>query len=305
MAIIKNIKSNRYLSIIVMIMIIIPALFITACAGKIGVFIGSSMYMFIAMLAIWEVLKSIGFSKILSVIPALAIIPFFLLEYNEFLHVADQNSTIQASVHNSLSFTPYILLLLASFIPILVEPKVIKEKLNWFSIQLIVIFTILISATFAKGTWSMNAQGLNGILTVVFFVLIAVISDSMGYFGGKFFGKKWFNGKKLAPTISPKKTWAGAVLGFICSFIFCLIAGYYMHIWSTISINEWLITIIMSFSLSFISPIGDLAFSLIKRKIGVKDFSNLLPGHGGIFDRIDAISIVICFSTIVFSLTMF
>ncbi|NQZ65999.1 MAG: phosphatidate cytidylyltransferase [Mycoplasmatales bacterium] len=287
----KKKKINRYLSVLVMLMVVIPAVFITAYTGKVGVYIGSFMYMIIGMLAIWEVFTSMGFNKYVSVIPSLAIIPFFLINYNEFMHIGDKVSEFEKNIKRALTWEPYLFAFFMSFIPMLVEPSVAKNKLGYFNTQMIAIFVMFVAGTFLKGTWAMNAEGVE---FVIFFILVAVFADTMGFFGGRFFGKKWFKGKKFAPYISPNKTWAGAVVGFVFSFIFAFIAGYYMHIWKSININEWAISFLMAIILSFASPIGDLTFSLIKRKIGVKDFSNLLPGHGGIFDRIDAISVVSC-----------
>lgn len=297
---IKNNKFNRYISIIAMLVFILPTFFITIYAGKIGIYIGSTMYMIIGMLGIWEVLVSMGFNKYVSAIPAITIIPFFLLNFVEFQHISSITAA-HVNVKNLLTWEPYLILIISSFIPILVEPHVLKGKINLIIGQLIILFVIIISATFSKGMWAMN---ISGIKWVLFFIPIAIISDSFSYFGGKIFGKKWFKGKKLAPKISPNKTWAGAVIGFVFSFIFTFIVGYYMGIWHSLeSINQWVISFIMAIIFSIASPLGDLIFSLIKRKIGVKDFSNLFPGHGGIFDRIDAISVVSCLGVLIFLLT--
>lgn len=112
------------------------------------------------------------------------------------------------------------------------------------------------------------------------------VADIAAYFTGKAFGKR-----KLAPNISPGKTWAGvggAVVGVIAwIFISALWPGSFgaelIHNWS------WFGAVIIAVLLTFFSIVGDLFESLLKRRAGVKDSSQLLPGHGGVLDRIDAL----------------
>ena len=113
---------------------------------------------------------------------------------------------------------------------------------------------------------------------------IAAIStwmcDSFALFGGMLFGKH-----KIAPLVSPNKT----VEGCLCGALFAVIGGivmYYLPIFPQISLPVFILTALLS---STLGQIGDLAESLIKRMIGVKDFSNLIPGHGGMFDRADSL----------------
>ncbi|MEG0914668.1 MAG: CDP-archaeol synthase [Christensenellaceae bacterium] len=114
----------------------------------------------------------------------------------------------------------------------------------------------------------------------------ALLSDTLAYFFGKSFGKK-----KLCPTISPKKTIVGSVAGIaggvIGALIVCLIVyllGY--------TVGNIIIYTIVGALLAAISQIGDLSASFIKRALDIKDFGKLLPGHGGILDRID--SVIFC-----------
>ena len=107
-----------------------------------------------------------------------------------------------------------------------------------------------------------------------------LVCDSFALFGGMAFGKH-----KLAPLVSPKKTWEGAVSGALSSLVVGLII-YLLPIFPELSLPLCLITCLLS---STMGQIGDLAESLVKRMIGVKDFSNLIPGHGGMFDRADSL----------------
>ena len=112
---------------------------------------------------------------------------------------------------------------------------------------------------------------------LVYSVLIAIMSD----IGGLVFGKI-FKGKRLTK-ISPNKTISGSIGSFIFSIF--LIPFFYKSHFDENLISIFLITIIIS----FISQLGDLFISLLKRKAKVKDTSDLLPGHGGVLDRIDGI----------------
>ncbi len=116
--------------------------------------------------------------------------------------------------------------------------------------------------------------------TLLLATAATLVCDSFALFGGMAFGKH-----KLAPLVSPKKTWEGAISGAVSS----LAAGaiiYALPIFPELSLPTCLLT---AFLASSMGQIGDLAESLVKRMIGVKDFSNLIPGHGGMFDRADSL----------------
>ena len=112
---------------------------------------------------------------------------------------------------------------------------------------------------------------------LVFVVFICILSDVGGYIFGK-----TFKGKKLT-RISPNKTYAGMIGSFILVIIFSLIYSY------TISFVDFWIIFIISILISLVCQIGDLLISLLKRKSKLKDTGNLLPGHGGLLDRIDGL----------------
>lgn len=115
--------------------------------------------------------------------------------------------------------------------------------------------------------------------TVVIVLLVAWVADTGAYFAGRFLGKR-----KLYEAVSPKKTWAGAWGGLAGSVLG--VAGFKLvHAdWLT-----WLDVVLIAIPGGILGQLGDLAESLIKRSVGVKDSGSLLPGHGGILDRIDAV----------------
>ena len=112
---------------------------------------------------------------------------------------------------------------------------------------------------------------------LIFVISVCILSDIGGYIFGKF-----FKGKKLTK-ISPNKTYSGMLGSFTLSIIFCIIYSY------SISFVDFKTIILLTISISFTCQIGDLFISLLKRKAKVKDTGNILPGHGGLLDRIDGI----------------
>lgn len=127
------------------------------------------------------------------------------------------------------------------------------------------------------------------IFLIWFAVSSALFTDVFAYFIGMKFGKH-----KMAPKISPKKSMEGAVGGVICELLFNLLALFLFEkfVFNTpFAIPVWSYCI-MSVFLSLMGIFGDLIASLIKRNCNVKDFSNLIPGHGGIMDRFDSVIFV-------------
>lgn len=120
---------------------------------------------------------------------------------------------------------------------------------------------------------------------VLTLLLIVWVADIAAYFAGKRFGKH-----KLAPCISPGKTREGAIGGLLAAALLglCLYttSGTYQQ---ALSANQWFYAALGMLALAAVSIMGDLFESLLKRQAGAKDSSKLLPGHGGVLDRIDAL----------------
>ena len=118
---------------------------------------------------------------------------------------------------------------------------------------------------------------------------IVWIADICAYFSGKAFGKR-----KLAPTISPGKSWEGAIGGWLCVLLLATATGFIPALENTFTAHllarkGWLIFVLAMTVLTAASVVGDLFESSLKRRVGMKDSSALLPGHGGVLDRIDAL----------------
>jgi phosphatidate cytidylyltransferase len=121
-------------------------------------------------------------------------------------------------------------------------------------------------------------QQSNGAWLVLLLMLIVAVADSGGYFAGRRFGKH-----KLAPAVSPGKTWEGFAGGFFANCLLALILGLILD-------ASILLMLALVIPTSLVSVLGDLLESMVKRHAGAKDSGNILPGHGGILDRVDGIT---------------
>ena len=124
----------------------------------------------------------------------------------------------------------------------------------------------------------------SNVLYFVFLLLITIMNDTFALIFGKLIGAH-----KMIPSVSPNKTWEGSICGLVLgSFIASVY--YYNVINPNINIMKLIVIVL---TLSIIGQIGDLVFSKIKRENRIKDFSNIIPGHGGILDRLDSIIFVV------------
>ena len=118
----------------------------------------------------------------------------------------------------------------------------------------------------------------DGVLGILTFILVTIASDIGGYVAGVLFGKH-----PMAPVISPKKSWEG----FAGSVIFCVVVG-----WATVVYmldGDWWVGVALGLIAAVMATLGDLCESVIKRDLGIKDMSQVIPGHGGLMDRLDSL----------------
>ena len=127
-------------------------------------------------------------------------------------------------------------------------------------------------------------------------ILGACFTDIFAYFIGSKFGKH-----KLCPDISPKKSVEGAIAGTLAAIIVTTTYTYFINTYAGVEYSYMHIALI-TLVLSVIGQIGDFAASTIKRYVDIKDYSNLIPGHGGMLDRIDSIMFIAPFAYILLSL---
>ena len=148
-----------------------------------------------------------------------------------------------------------------------------------------------------------------GIFAVAYAIFVPVMTDTMAYLVGSTMGKH-----KLCPTISPKKTVEGAVGGLlggiIMSVVFYLLFEYFAVFGDKVAYipfneKQWVsivIYVVLGILGGVFSQLGDLAASSVKRKLGVKDFGNIFPGHGGSMDRIDSIMFMLVLLFVAFQI---
>ncbi|WP_454917150.1 phosphatidate cytidylyltransferase [Xanthobacter sediminis] len=135
---------------------------------------------------------------------------------------------------------------------------------------------VLVAAAAALPIVALRGEGPLGLLAVLFIYAVVWATDIFAYFVGRTFG-----GPKLWPRVSPNKTWSGAIGGAVAG----MLAGVGVAAFGGVA-DLWPVGLI-ALLLSAVSQAGDLAESAVKRRCGVKDASRLIPGHGGILDRLD------------------
>ena len=117
----------------------------------------------------------------------------------------------------------------------------------------------------------------DGVRGIIVFIGVTIASDTGGYVAGVLFGKH-----PMAPVISPKKSWEG----FAGSMGFTVAAGILLVVW--LLDGDWWVGIFLGLIAVVMATLGDLCESVMKRDLGIKDMSQVIPGHGGLMDRIDA-----------------
>lgn len=138
-----------------------------------------------------------------------------------------------------------------------------------------VSFALFTSAIMIAGLGLVILRDNYGFVWVAWLALVVIASDILGYFAGKMIG-----GPKFWPKVSPKKTWSGTIAGWLGAALVAVVYVLMGHAgWQLVTI---------SIAIAIAGQMGDVAESALKRRSGVKDSSNILPGHGGMFDRFDA-----------------
>lgn len=194
-------------------------------------------------------------------------------------------------VDGALDFSTLALLLsvLAAMIRLVLHGQIAADSM------MATVFPMLYPCIFYMAIMNMLDTENRALMTVCLCVCFfsASVSDACALFSGMLFGKH-----KLAPVLSPKKTIEGAVGGLVCCTFFTMaipaILAFLMRGNAEVAAefrqmpSPWLFAL-LGFVVSLLSQAGDLAASMFKRHCGVKDFGDLLPGHGGVMDRLDGV----------------
>lgn len=176
--------------------------------------------------------------------------------------------------------SPYISLAIASsIVSVIATAYLIKVKIMWAVLGF--LYAFIPSASFL--IINANAGGY-----VILWMMIVIWSmDTGAYFAGKNIG-----GPKMSPKISPNKTWSGLIGGTITAMLISTIYVILIENQNVKIFEDATILFILSGVLALLSQVGDLAESAVKRKFSVKDSGTIIPGHGGIMDRLDGILFV-------------
>ncbi|ASZ09042.1 phosphatidate cytidylyltransferase [Mesoplasma chauliocola] len=204
----------------------------------------------------------------------------------------------------------YIILFMGILFTSGILSNIEKNKLFMICVTSLIMIFGLKGFTYISLSNDYLRQGYDGIkygyMTAIWIWVIVILTDSFAYIFGVSFGKH-----KMAPKISPNKSWEGAIGGLASAIAFAITAAlllfYLVPSHSILKVYMFNISenlgngvvivmyILIAALLSFIGQLGDLYFSFIKRKNNIKDFSNLIPGHGGVLDRLDSFMFVFLF----------
>ena len=236
-----------------------------------------------------------------------------LFTFIAFLSI-DEYFNAVSKVSNPVRWVGYLSCLSIAFIHLIPEGYITTYAILALPIILIILFAQVV-ATEMKTSFKDIAYTFLGIFYVVFFTMfIALIygmqngrvliwyalfaawgSDVFAYIIGKYFGKHKFS------KVSPKKSIEGCIAGVVGAVVLMVIFTYFANTYWNLNVNYGYIVLI-GVALSLLGQVGDFAASSIKRYVDIKDYSNLIPGHGGMLDRIDSLIFLAPFAYVLFSL---
>lgn len=222
----------------------------------------------IAVGAVAVILGGVWFQMLVVFVTAVMVWELWMMiaadKPNQGAVLAAGVASVQSGLLLDASALGFALILI---VPLLGAWRVKHEQVTFF------VFALGIQVA---GWGLVQFRGDYGFTWIIWLMLVVVATDVFGYLAGRSFG-----GPKFWPAVSPKKTWSGIVAGWVAAgavgFVFTLFT------------NAGAFLVLLSMVLSFASQMGDIAESALKRRVGVKDSSALIPGHGGLFDRFDAL----------------
>ncbi len=261
---------QRIITAISLLAILIPALFAKQPEWLMGV------SLVLIVLACWEWGQLNGYTKKASWLMALDGLVLCALAWKFGLHMMK---------------TPMLWLIVGSLWVLVAAWLIQRGVSRWQDVPrwLRVAGGLLALAAAWLAVAQAKAIGVNFLLSLLLMVWVA---DIGAYFSGRRYGRR-----KLAPSISPGKSWEGVYGGFAACMLLALVWAHWQAPWmdseslyqKLLQGRGWLLLILSTALMVTLSVAGDLVESLVKRSAGMKDSSNLLPGHGGVLDRVDAL----------------
>jgi phosphatidate cytidylyltransferase len=159
-----------------------------------------------------------------------------------------------------------------------VDGYVRDSSASIFALVYIPFLGSFVALLLAEGGTTGGGLDNEGVQAILAFIGVTIASDIGGYIAGVLFGKH-----PMAPVISPKKSWEG----FAGSLVFCVAAGWALVVY--LLEGDWWVGICLGLIAVVMATLGDLCESVIKRDLGIKDMSQIIPGHGGLMDRLDSL----------------
>lgn len=252
----------KVVSAIILLMIVIPIIILGGTYYTVGVGI-------IAVLAYKEIVElQKGKNKIPDIVSVIGLISLLFMIYSNYF---------TDTLITNMELWSLCMMILLLFIPIVFIND--KNEYNANKAFYLVGSTLLLGIAFNVLLMIRNYD----IKYLVFLLLITISTDTFAQIVGRLIGKT-----KLCE-ISPNKTWEGSIFGVLIGTF--ISTAYYMT-YIGVATNMWQVVFLVLF-LAIVAQIGDLVFSAIKRLYKIKDFSNIIPGHGGILDRLDSLIFVL------------
>ncbi len=248
----------RTISAIIMLIIIIPIIYFGGIVFSLGVCIA-------AALAYKEVINLKESHN--KYPPTMVFLGFFSMISYIF-------SNTGASIYTGITYQIMALSLLLLLIPVIFYSNDEYTTKDAFYLLGVTFLLGVVFNTF------IIIRSIN-IYLFIYLLILPMVTDVCAMIGGKYFGKN-----KMCPKLSPKKTWEGSVVGLLGGSIVSLI--FYVIFVGRLTVLVVVLTVLMS----LIGQMGDLIMSKIKRENKIKDFSNIMPGHGGVLDRLDSVIFV-------------
>lgn len=220
----------------------------------------------ISAVAVFEVTKALGLEKkLFLLVPALAAaaaVPFF--------------------GGNEVKYLIYCIYTLFAFAAMLIY----HHETSFKEVAVLYSMVVLIPCALQALVSIRSLSASHGMFYVLIAVLAAWVSDVGAFFAGTFFGKH-----KLCPEISPKKTVEGVIGGVVVNVAVIMLSGLFFSqvFYGGEKQVNYLVLFLIGFFGTFVSILGDLSFSMIKRSCHIKDFGQVIPGHGGVLDRFDSV----------------
>lgn len=244
----------------------------------------------LAAIAVWELLHNTGIVKnkllLFGSVAFSALMVYAAYAAQEVSAGADPTLPLPAN-----ALVPLVLMLLAVYaLFVLLTWLACCKAVTFTTVAVAFLLTLYATAGFASlAALRVYDNAYYGLIRLLFALVIPWTSDIGAYFTGMLFGKH-----KMAPVVSPKKTWEGFFGGWafsvgssaLLAVIFNLIYNRYDIFFS---VTSYALT---SLVLAPLSVLGDLFASLIKRRCGIKDYGNIMPGHGGVMDRFDSVVLI-------------